>query len=166
MGINLPVRCAILIKTRKLIPIIVFLFLAGAAFVFTKCFMSYGHLNIRVVDAYTLAPIEGAAVTVADVNKTLYSDSSGSCIFTGIPIRVNSLHQRLIPQAWGECTVISVFDGYRPTVILDTHVEKDRMRNGPTVYMFPKELDDIEVAAIVESPDNEWIAQLVEKYSE
>ena len=55
--------------------------------------------------------------------------------------------------------------GYRPTVILNTRVDKDKMRSGPTLYMFPEELDDIPVAAIVESPEQEWIIELVDKYS-
>jgi len=154
-----------LIKLKRTIPVILIILLFAAVSLFLYCFKSYGHLDIRVVDAYTLMPLEGARVIIPDAERMIISDSTGSCVFTGIPIRKNNLHQRLVPQAWGECTVIALYSGYRPTVILNTRVDKDQMRSGPTVYMFPEELDDIEVAAIVESPDNEWISQLVEKYS-
>lgn len=146
-------------------PVFLIAALLAAAALFLCCFRNYGHLHIRVVDAYTLLPVEGAKVIIPDVKRALISDSTGSCVFSGIPIRENNLHQRLLPQDWGECTVIALYSGYRPTVILNTRVDKNKMRNGPTVYMFPEELDDIEVAAIVESPDNEWISQLVEQYS-
>jgi len=133
--------------------------------VLIRLFNGFGHLHIKVVDAYTLMPIENAAVIIPDVNKSLLSDSSGSCIFTGIPIRKNALQNRLLSQDWGECTIVSLYEGYRPTVILHAQVEKNIMRNGPTIYMFPEELDDIDIASIVESPDDEWLSQLVEKYS-
>ncbi len=154
-----------MIKFKKFMPVLICLLLSLAVWLFLACFRSYGHLHIRVVDAYTLMPVEGARVIIPDAEIIHISDSTGSCFFTGIPIRKNSLHQRLVPQDWGECTIIALYEGYRPTVILNTRVDKDKMRNGPTVYMFPEELDDIEVAAIVESPDDEWISQLVEKYS-
>ena len=154
-----------MIKLKKLFPVLFCLILSLAAWLFLFCFRNYGHLHIRVVNAYTLMPVEGVRVVIPDAEKELVSDNTGSCVFTGMPIRKNSLHQRLVPQDWGECTVIASYGGYRPTVILNVRVDKDKMRNGPTVYMFPEELDDIEVAAIVESPDDEWLAQLVEKYS-
>lgn len=154
-----------LIKNRKILLFFIVCVIICAVCLLISCLGSYGHLHIRVVDAYTLMPIDGARVIIPDIDKTLLSDSTGSCIFTGIPIRKNSLHQRLLSQNWGECTIISLYDGYRPTVMLNTRVDKNQMRSGPTVYMFPEELDDIEVAAIVESPDEEWISQLVEKYS-
>lgn len=138
---------------------------ASSVFALVRLFNGFGHLHIKVVDAYTLMPLENAAVIIPDVNKSLLSDSSGSCIFTGIPIRKNNLQNRLVSQNWGECTIISLYEGYRPTVILHAQLEKNIMRNGPTIYMFPEELDDIEIASIVESPDDEWLSQLVEKYS-
>ena len=138
---------------------------ASSVVALVRLFNGFGHLHIKVVDAYTLMPLENAAVIIPDVNKSLLSDSSGSCIFTGIPIRKNNLQNRLVSQNWGECTIISLYEGYRPTVILHAQLEKNIMRNGPTIYMFPEELDDIEIASIVESPDDEWLSQLVEKYS-
>ena len=165
MGIKIPMRWNKLIKLKRIIPVFLIIALFSALSLFFYCFRSYGHLDIRVVDAYTLMPLEGARVIIPDAERMIISDSTGSCVFTGIPIRKNNLHQRLVPYTWGECTIIALYSGYRPTVILNARVDKDQMRSGPTVYMFPEELDDIEVAAIVESPDDEWISQLVEKYS-
>ena len=150
---------------KPLIVLIVIISLFISVLVFLSCFKSYGHLHIRVVDAYTLMPVAGARVIIPDADMTVISDNTGSCIFNGIPIRKNNLHHQLVHYDWGECTVIAMISGYRPTVILNTRVDKDKMRSGPTVYMFPEELDDIPVAAIVESPEQEWIIELVEKYS-
>ena len=152
-------------KIRKVYRLILLCIAVSSVVVLIRLFNGFGHLHIKVVDAYTLMPIENAAVIIPDVNKSLLSDSSGSCIFTGIPIRKNALQNRLLSQDWGECTIVSLYEGYRPTVILHAQVEKNIMRNGPTIYMFPEELDDIDIASIVESPDDEWLSQLVEKYS-
>lgn len=152
-------------RNGRLALIGVIIALVCAAGVFFACFGSYGHLHIRVVDAYTLTPLRGARVIIPDIDKVIFSDDTGSCVFTGIPIRTNSLHRRLLAQSWGECTVISICEGYRPTVNLHTRVEKGRMRSGPAIYMFPEELDDIEVAVTAESPDEEWISELIEEYS-
>lgn len=152
-------------KIRKVYWMILLCIAASSVVALVRLFNGFGHLHIKVVDAYTLMPLENAAVIIPDVNKSLLSDSSGSCIFTGIPIRKNNLQNRLVSQNWGECTIISLYEGYRPTVILHAQLEKNIMRNGPTIYMFPEELDDIEIASIVESPDDEWLSQLVEKYS-
>ena len=152
-------------KIRKVYRLILLCIAVSSVVVLIRLFNGFGHLHIKVVDAYTLMPLENAAVIIPDVNKSLLSDSSGSCIFTGIPIRKNALQSRLISQNWGECTIISLYEGYRPTVILHAQVEKNIMRNGPTIYMFPEELDDIDIASIVESPNDEWLSQLVEKYS-
>lgn len=166
MGINLPVRWNNLIRLLKRSSILIILMCAAVICVFAVCFRSYGHMHIRVVDAYTLIPIEGAQVIIPDTGSKLISDNTGSCIFTGIPLHKNHLHQRILQQDCGECTIIALYDGYRPTVILNARVEKGRMRNGPTMYMFPNELDDTNVAVIVESPDEEWIMRLVEKYAD
>ncbi len=154
-----------MLRIKKVYLMIICCIGAAAAAVLVCCICGFGHLHVRVVDAYTLMPIQNAKVIIPDTGKMLMSDSSGSCIFTGIPIRKNNLHNKLVRQNWGECTIISLYDGYRPTVIFNTRVDKNIMRSGPTVYMFPEELDDIEIAAIVESPDNKWISRLVEKYS-
>lgn len=154
-----------LTNSKKLLTILMAVLLLVSMLVFLYCFKDYGHLNVRVVDAYTLMPLKGAKVIIPDVHMAAESDNTGSCVFTGIPIRKNILHYRLIQYDWGECTIIATAAGYRPTVILNTRVDKDKMRSGPTVYMFPEEQDDIPVAPIVESPDMEWIIKLVEKYS-
>lgn len=155
-----------MIKPSSKLSILTILALSLATCLFALCFRSYGHMHIRVVDAYTLMPIQGARVIIPDTGAQLTSDSTGSCVFTRIPIQKNRLHQRLLQRDKGECTIIALYAGYRPTVILNTQVEKNAMRNGPTIYMFPSELDDIAVAAIVESPEQEWIVRLVEKYTE
>lgn len=149
---------------KSKIGLFIALLLTCTAVIFISSKLSYGHLHIRVVDAYTLEPLSGATIVIADTNKSSISDKTGSCIFTGVPIQANSLHQHLVSQSWGECTILAEYEGYRPTVILHAQVEKNQMRNGPTVYMFPTETDDIEVAVIAESPKDEWINQLVEKY--
>ena len=152
-------------NSKKLLVLLIMVALSASVLAFLYCFKSYGHLHIRVVDAYTLMPVAGAKVIIPDADMTATSDNTGSCVFNGIPIRKNNLHHRLLQYEWGECTVIAMTSGYRPTVILNTRVDKDKMRSGPTVYMFPEELDDIPVAAIVESPEQEWIIELVDKYS-
>ena len=154
-----------MISLKKLFPALIFFALLAAMVLFFSVFRSFGHLHVRVVDAYTLMPIEHAKVIIPDINISRISDSTGSCVFTRIPLRKNNVHQRILNQDWGECTIIALYAGYRPTVILNSQVYKNQMRKGPTIYMFPEELDDIPVAAIVESPSQEWIIQLVEKYS-
>ena len=154
-----------MISLKKLFPALIFFALLAAMVLFFSVFRSFGHLHVRVVDAYTLMPIEHAKVIIPDINISRISDSTGSCVFTRIPLRKNNVHQRILKQDWGECTIIALYAGYRPTVILNSQVYKNQMRKGPTIYMFPEELDDIPVAAIVESPSQEWIIELVEKYS-
>ena len=126
---------------------------------------SYGHLRVKVVDAYNLVPIEEAFVSVAEKDASAITDSSGIAYFQGLPLKIQAAKFGIPEKNWDEFTLICQKDGYRPSVLFYTQVYENKVRR-LTLYLFPEELDDTEIITMSESPDQEWIKELVNNYSQ
>lgn len=150
---------------RDLFPIFaVLLGVLGAAALFAAgmAARSRGGLSIRVVDAYDLTPVKNAEIIIPSAGIFTETDASGLAAAT-LPIIKNGPQEKALSQWWGECTIIAGCPGYRPTVMLYAHVYRDKLRRA-VIYLFPEDKDGEEIITIAESPDEEWIKALVEKY--
>lgn len=124
----------------------------------------YGHMDITVVDAYSLQPVEGATLVFPDAGISVKTDPAGRVQVFGLPIQRHSQQNRLLPQTHGECTLLVYKEGYIPYALFYVQVSPGRVRNGPTVYLFPQYDGAPEVVTIVESPTYDWAKALAEKY--
>lgn len=124
----------------------------------------YGHMDVTVVDAYSLQPVEGATLVFPDAGVSVATDQAGRAQVFGLPIERHPQQNRLLAQTHGECTLLVYKAGYIPYALFYVQVTPGRVRNGPTVYLFPQYEGAPEVVTIVESPTYEWAKALVEKY--
>ena len=163
--------CILQNSIKKPVKTILFLLLAIIAVVTAALLFwhyaggSYGHLRIKVVDAYNLIPIEKALVSIAESDASLVTDASGVVFFQGLPLKTEKAKFGIPKKDWDECTLICQKEGYRPSVLFYAQVYKNKVRR-LTLYLFPEELDDTEIITISETPDEEWVKELVNNYSQ
>lgn len=124
----------------------------------------YGHMDVTVVDAYTLEPLGDAQLVFPDTGITATTDEMGRAQVYGIPVRRHREQNRLLPQPFGECTLLVYREGYIPYALFYVQVPSGRIRNGPTIYLFPEYPEAPGVVTVVESPPDEWAEKLMEKY--
>ena len=60
-----------------------------------------GSLRVQTVNAYTMEPIAGAYVVVAECKASAYTDSLGFAYLNDIPLLPNKLFADTIGCAWG-----------------------------------------------------------------
>ena len=136
----------------------------GLLLYFALARQEYGHLDISVVDAYTLAPLEDAQLVFPDAGLQAVTDEAGRAQVFGLPIRRHPQQDRLLPQDWGECTLLVYREGYIPYALFYLQVPAGRLRSGPTIYLFPQYAGAPAVITVVESPATAWAEELAEKY--
>lgn len=138
----------------------------SAGFILWRCTAgSYGHVYLRAVDAYTLAPVAGVRVILPESGLSAVTDSMGGAYLTGIPIAKNPFCQRHVEQGWGECTMIALHDDYIPYALFYMHVYENRVQR-PVLYLFPVDSEEARVTAVIESPDEDWILELIDAVSD
>lgn len=124
----------------------------------------YGHMDVSVVDAYSLEPLSNAILIFPDSGARAVTDKAGRAQVFGLPIHRHREQNKLLPQPYGECTLLVYREGYIPYALFYVQMHPGRIRSGPTVYLFPVYEGAPEVITIVESPPYDWARELAEKY--
>lgn len=153
------------IKKALIFTLLPILLIAAAFVIWSYAFASYGHLRVKVVDAYNLSPIQDALVSVAENDVSLVTDDSGVAYFQDLSLDIRKANGRMPEINWAERTLICQKEGYRPSVLFYAQVYESKVRR-LTLYMFPQELEDTEIITISETPDEEWIRKLVNNYGQ
>lgn len=124
----------------------------------------YGHISVYVVDAYTLAPMKNAKIVLPESGIEASCDSRGVALISSIPVDMDSPFIRLTGASYGEITMIVYAEGYLPCVWLKVHIYPSRIRNGPTIYMFPAGSEDVKVTVFTEAPDDTLMQDFTERF--
>ncbi|HWR18499.1 MAG TPA: hypothetical protein VN608_02685 [Clostridia bacterium] len=125
----------------------------------------HGHLEVTVVDAYTLRPLENTSVVIPESGITAVTDANGKALLKGIRVEKDSTLNALLPMDCGRVTLLVYRDGYLPFALFYTQVYENRIRNGPTIYMFPTGTESgIEAITVIEAPAYLWVKELLENY--
>jgi len=125
----------------------------------------YGYIQPQVVDGFTEAPIEGAAVVIPELGKKFKTDAQGLTPVIRVPIIEDAHYKEIFPKTWGEITLIVYKEGYIDYVLFHTHVWENQSRKGPKILLFPESRSQSsDPMAIVEAPHRLWVKQLVEKF--
>ncbi|HOF99869.1 MAG TPA: hypothetical protein PK438_07805 [Clostridia bacterium] len=125
----------------------------------------YGHISVYVIDAYTLEPLENAAIVLPESGICAETDARGVALLYSVPIDMKSDFMLLTGAAYGEITLLAYADGYLPCVWLKVHMSPGRVCNGPTIYMFPEGRESVDVTVFTQAPDEELMRRFVEKYA-
>ncbi len=124
-----------------------------------------GKLIVRVEDGMSAKPLAGARVVVAETGKSYITDANGKTETITVPILRNENMSKVLPQPWGEITLIVYADGYLPYVLVHGMILPDQTRNGPDILMFRKEnAESGQPFTIVEAPNKLWVNELIKKF--
>lgn len=128
-----------------------------------KC---YGHMDIRVYDAVTSAPISDAYIVLPQSDQTYKSDSLGRVHAYGVPLDTEVILSRMVTQPYGNATILAYKEGYIPCCIFYVQLYSDHIRSGPNIYMFAKSNNsELSATTFIESPSEEWVKSLIDKYA-
>lgn len=138
---------------------------AVAAIVFWPARDPRGHLCIAVADAYSQAPVSGAVIVFPKSLQTFTSDANGRVLAYSVPCDTGCGVLNPASPDYGECDFIVYAEGYLPCVWMKVHVYPSRMREGPSVFLFPKSSESVKVTVFSEAPADDVIERFVEKYA-
>ncbi|HMM30313.1 MAG TPA: hypothetical protein PKB13_00910 [Clostridia bacterium] len=125
----------------------------------------HGHMEVSVVDAYTLRPLENSTIVIPENGMQAVTDANGKAQFYGIAIEKDATLNALLPMDCGRITLLVYREGYLPFALFYTQLYENRVRNGPTIYMFPTGTESgLEAITVIEAPAYEWVRELLEKY--
>ncbi|MEA5058996.1 MAG: hypothetical protein VB049_03020 [Candidatus Pelethousia sp.] len=124
----------------------------------------YGHMDVLVVDAYSLEPLQNAMLVFPDSGIQATTNEMGRAQVFSLPIQRHREQNRLLPQPYGECTLLVFREGYIPYALFYIQLQPGRIRSGPTIYLFPEYEGAPGVITVVESPTYEWTEELVKRY--
>ncbi len=121
-------------------------------------------MEVSVVDAYTLRPLENSTIIIPESGMQAVTDANGKAKFYGIPVEKDMVLNALLPIECGRVTLLVYREGYLPFALFYTQVYENRVRNGPTNYMFPTGTESgLEAITVIEAPAYEWVRELLEK---
>lgn len=122
-------------------------------------------MQVRVVDGYTDAPLENATVVIAETGESYKTDASGKTQLIRLPIIVDTRFSGISDKPWGEVTLLVYHKDYITYTLFYTQIWKNETRNGPTIFMFPRDKNGTnEPFIVVEGPLSSWVNPLVEKF--
>lgn len=126
---------------------------------------SHGFVQPFVVDGFTEDPIAGAQVVVPELNMYFPTGKDGMTAPIKVPVRADSNFERINPKTWGEITLIVYKENYIEYVLLNAQVSENEVRKGPMILLFPISVGGRnQPFALIESPHDEWVSDLVDKY--
>lgn len=124
-----------------------------------------GHLKLTVVDAYSNRIVEGAQIVLPEAGLSAVSDTHGNAYVYGVPLRAEPGALGKIESDYGETTILVYAQGYLPFALFHAHVYPNRIRNGPTLYLFPVGEEGMEAISMIESPAEDWVKRLLAAYA-
>lgn len=126
----------------------------------------FGHMKVTVVDAYSMHAIEQAQIVLPEGDIHATTDGNGVAYLYSIPLSPQQPSLKGVPCDYGETTILVYAEGYLPFALFHAHVYDGRLRNGPTLYLFPEGTEDgIDVISMIESPKEDWVEQLLDAYA-
>lgn len=122
-------------------------------------------MEVSVVDAYTLRPLENSHVVVPEAGIEAVTDQNGRASLCGIPVERDAQLNALLPMDCGRVTLLIYREGYLPFALFHAQVYAGRVRNGPTIYMFPTGTESgLEAITVIEAPAYDWVRELLTNY--
>ncbi len=125
----------------------------------------FGYIVPMVVDGFSEEPLQNALVVIPETGQHFFTGEDGTTASIRIPILEDPRFSEIVPQPWGEATLIVYKEGYIEYVLLNAHIWENQTRKGPKILLFPEEAGSpSEPFAIMEGPHRMWVNELVKKY--
>lgn len=125
-----------------------------------------GQLRVQVLDGKSEAPLSGCAVVVAETGLRALTDESGSTPVLTVPVCADERFSGVLPQTWGEVTLLVYREGYVPYALFHVQVSAGALREGPRIYLFLQDgtMED-QPFSVIEGPPRDWVNALLEQFS-
>jgi hypothetical protein len=130
----------------------------------TNAWDKKAHVSFIVSDFEGSKPLANACVCIPEANAYYYTDSSGNTPVIEVPVTQNSYYDGICRRNFGEITVIVYKEGYADYILLNFCVKENQKRLGIKLFLYKKYGGEEGYTSIVETPDGQWIKDLIEKY--
>lgn len=129
----------------------------------TKDEQAMGEVNFTVLDGFSGLPIENVRIVIPEGEIEAFTDATGKCTLKNVPIVFDERYP--IKQGYGTFSVLGYKEGYNDYALFFAHLQDGQERN-LKIYMFMLDTPFSKGTPLstIESPDNEWVKELVEKY--
>lgn len=129
----------------------------------TKGEQAVGEINFTVLDGFSGLPIENVRIVIPEGDLEGFTDSSGKCQVKNVPIVFDERYP--IKQGYGTFSVLGYKEGYNDYALFFAQLKEGQQRN-IKMYMFMVDtpFSSGTPLSTIESPDNNWVKELMEKY--
>ena len=122
-------------------------------------------LQAQVVDGQNKKPLAGCTVIIPEAGLTCTTDENGNTPVLTVPLLVNTAFDSILPQTWGEITLLVYRDSYLPYALFHTQVRPDCPREDLRIYLFAEDGSMAEQPfSVIEGPPREWVNGLLERF--
>lgn len=121
-------------------------------------------IRIKAVDVTSRLPVEGACVCIPEAKIYVYTDQRGCTPLIEVPVIPDDCYDKIHKRNFGLVTVIVYKENYVDYILMNLTVKENEVRQGITVTLFPKGENSPPFTSIVETPDEIWVKELIEKY--
>lgn len=122
-------------------------------------------VGFQVIDGVSGMPVEGARIVLPEYKKELMSGRDGKTEMASIAVLYDTHFTEIHLQEYGTFTVLAYKEGYNDYALFFAQIQENQERT-IKIYMFLKDTPMANGAPLstVESPDKEWVKELVEQY--
>ncbi|MDD4797787.1 MAG: hypothetical protein PHO66_08475 [Eubacteriales bacterium] len=125
----------------------------------------WGNLIINAQDGLTKEPLCDVTVVIPETGQRYVTDQNGQTGVITVPIVSDAAYTSILPQTWGEITVLAYKAGYADYAVFHVQVWENQTRYGPTLMMFSNG-DDVtgQPFTLTEGPHRLWVQQLLDRF--
>lgn len=125
----------------------------------------WGNLIINAQDGLSKEPLSGVTVVIPETGQRYVTDDNGQTGVITVPIVADAAYSAILPQTWGEITILAYKDGYADYAVFHVHVWENQTRYGPTLMMFSSDQDATgQPFTLTEGPHRLWVQQLLNQF--
>ncbi len=130
-----------------------------------KSVSGYGEVYFTVIDGFSGMPIEGVRIVIPECEQEALTGSGGKTAKLTIPVVKGD--SNCLTKEFGTFSVLGYKEGYNEYALFFAQINEGQQRN-IKMYMFKKDtpLSSGTPLATIESPDKDWVSELVEKFRE
>lgn len=124
-----------------------------------------GKIQIKVLEANTLKPIDGATVCIVETRHYENTNKYGQTSIIEVPIIRNQNFDLSLSRNWGELTILVYKSGYADNISFYQSLKPNTTKVGLTIFLSPIiNEEDFTPTISLESPDQTWVESLIKLY--
>lgn len=122
------------------------------------------YIRLTITDIEDNSPVHGAYVCIPEANACFYTDNNGRTPLIEVPVLYDQLYDDIARRDFGMVTVIVYKEGYVDYILCNLTVRENQKRDGIKLFIYKQNDYSPPFTSIVETPENEWLQKLIDKY--